>query len=60
MASLLDNGKLNTIPWIGSTLQQYQMDAWQQRIGEFHNRRSRCYNINPEGHVKLYNKIITN
>jgi hypothetical protein len=30
MPSLLVNDKLNTLPLIPSTLQQYQMDTWNQ------------------------------
>jgi hypothetical protein len=33
-SSLIGNGKLNSLPWIHSALQQYQMDAWQPRMGD--------------------------
>jgi hypothetical protein len=35
---LLGNGKLNTFPRIRSTLQQYQMDTWQPRMGDLKSR----------------------
>jgi hypothetical protein len=43
MPSLLGNGKLNTLPGIHSTLQQYQADARELRMGDLNNRTGRCF-----------------
>jgi hypothetical protein len=32
-----------TVPWIRSTLQKYQMVAWQPRMGDLNNRKGSAF-----------------
>jgi hypothetical protein len=37
------NGKLNTLPLTRLTLQQYQMVAWQPRMGDLNSRMGSAF-----------------